>query len=98
MAERLSFSTSRQYSSALGRVGKLEEEIIGWCFQRNARCQREAELSKRGWWGSGCQAKQRRKVQRGLKSSTGPCDSVIGLDWEQNCSGNPVLDWGWVAI
>ena len=29
MAERLSFSTSRQYSSALGRVDKLEEEIIG---------------------------------------------------------------------
>ena len=29
MAERLSFSTSRQYSSALGRVGKLDEEIVG---------------------------------------------------------------------
>ena len=65
MAERLSFSTSRQYSSALGRVGKLDEENVGWYLQRNALSQREAKLSKRGWWGSGCQAKQRRKVQRG---------------------------------
>ena len=34
MAERLSFSTSRQYSRALGRVGKLDEEIIRQCLQR----------------------------------------------------------------
>ena len=47
-----------------------------WCLKRNALCQREAKLSKRGW-GSGCQAKQGRKVQRGLKGSRGPCDSGL---------------------
>ena len=63
MAERLSFSTSRQYSRALRRVTKLEEEII-CLLQCNARCQREAKLSLMRAGGSGCKAKQRRKVQR----------------------------------
>ena len=68
MAERLSFSTSRQYSRALRRVTKLEEEII-CVLQCNARCQREAKLFKKG--GGGCKAKQRRKVQR-YKRQQGP--------------------------
>ena len=75
MAERLSFSTSRQYSRALRRVTKLEDEII-CLLQCNARCQREAKLFKKG--GGGLQSQAKEKGAEVQKAAGGP---VAGLGW-----------------
>ena len=85
MAERLSFSTSRQYSRALRRVTKLEDEII-CLLQCNARCQREAKLFKKG--GGGLQSQAKEKGAEVQKAAGAPWQGWDGISAEAIGVGN----------
>ena len=95
MAERLSFSTSRQYSSALGVVDKLDEEIIWRCLQRKMLAVKGKQSCLLwGWVGlvakqsKGERCRERLKMQE--RQERGGLEAV---QW-QSCHGLP----DWVAV